>query len=152
MNSRRGFVAAVIATAASALTSKTSRADGIQAVGNQGQIVSTGDVYTRQAAGGVQYFDTRSGQWVTVQTVGNDLQIVATGNVYSEQSAAGQQTVYAPSGNDKGGKDHYDGNSGGNTCTPGESYQQGQCAYWCSDQCEWMQFCCPDTKKGKCCK
>jgi hypothetical protein len=143
MNSRRGFVGALIATAATALTSKISKADGIQAVSNHGQIVSTGDVNVRQSAGGYQYFNTRTGQWTAIQGVENGLQIVSTGNVNADQSAAGSQTVYAMDGNSGGGDK--------NTCTPGESYQSGNCAYWCSDQCEWMQFCCNDTKK-KCCK
>jgi hypothetical protein len=127
----------LLATAATAISTQISKADGIQAVSNHGQIVSTGNVNVRQAAGGYQYFDTRTGQWTAINTVGNDLQIVSTGNVGVDQSAAAEQAIY-------------DGSGGSSTCTPGESYQQGNCAYWCSDDCEWMQFCCNDKKK--CCK
>jgi hypothetical protein len=136
---RRGFVGALLATAATALTRSSSKADGIQLVTNHGQIVATGNVNVRQAAGGYQVFDTRSGQWTTIQEVSNGLQVVSTGNVNVDQSAAAEQTVY-----DSGG------GAGSSTCTPGESYQDGNCAFWCSDDCQWMQFCCQDKKK--CCK
>lgn len=135
---RRGFVAGAVA---SLLTAKSVKADGIQAVSNNGQIVSTGDVWVTQAAGGQQNVYDGSGRLIASQAVGNDLQIVSTGSVHSAQSAAGSQNVYGSGG---GG--------GGGSCTPGTYQQNGNCVQWCSDQCQVLSFCCDNKdKKGKCC-
>lgn len=139
---RRGFVGALLALAGTTLSSKITKADGvIQTVTNRGQIVSTGDVWVDQSAGGLQTVYDSTGRVIAVQDVGNGLQVVSTGDVHTTQSAAGQQTVYSQ----KGG-----GGGGGGQCDPGEYYQSGSCAYWCSDQCEWLQHCCDDKKK--CCR
>jgi hypothetical protein len=138
---RRGFVLGAVASLVGA---KAAKADGILTVSNRGQIVSTGDVYTRQAAGGTQIIYDSKGN--AIAAVSNDAQIVSTGNVYNEQSAAGTQAVYGSGGGGGGG------NSG--QCRAGEYQQQGNCVSWCSDQCEWLTFCCDnkDSNKKKCCK
>lgn len=122
---------------------KTAKADGIQLVTNHGQIVSTGNVNVRQAAGGYQVFDTTTGQWTAVQGVENGLQVVATGNVNADQSAAGTQFIQHDGGNESG------------VCSPGEYYEQDGCVIFCGeDGCSWYQHCCQSCPKpkGKCCK
>ena len=110
-----------------------------QVVTNSGQIVSTGDVVLRQAAGGTMEVLGRDGRWTAVQAVGNDIQIVSTGNVIADQSAAGSQTLIA------------DGSRGTNHCTPGEYAQADGCLVWCSDDGEWLQFCCQSScTTGRC--
>jgi hypothetical protein len=130
--------AAALAGAFAVITTRTSKADGILTVSNRGQIVSTGDVNVSQGASGVQtIYDERG---VAIGAVSNDLQIVSTGNVNASQAASGNQTVYGR------------GDQGGGSCTPGEYRQQDGCLIFCTDDCEWAQFCCDKAKKEKCCK
>lgn len=123
-----------------AITTRTSKADGILTVSNRGQIVSTGDVNVSQGASGQQTIYDEYG--TAIGQVSNDLQIVSTGNVNASQAASGNQSVYGSGG------------GGGGSCTPGEYRQQDGCLIFCSDGCEIKQFCCAQEKdkKGKCCK
>lgn len=140
MINRRMFAGALTAWAATIGIKESSKADGILTVSNRGQIVSTGDVNVSQAAGGVQTVYDSHGTAIGVTS--NDLQIVSTGNVNASQAASGSQTVFGSDGRD----------TSGSTCTPGEFYQDAGCLVFCSRLCEWTQYCCAKTQRGKCCK
>jgi hypothetical protein len=133
---RRHSLAAISGIVAGLVTKST--AAQVQTVGNQGQIVSTGDVTLSQDAAGNQVVYDVHGQIIATQAVGNDLQIVSTGDVIASQRAAGSQTVI--------------GSRSKGECAPGEWYQyaegDGGCLFFCNEECEWLQFCC--EKKAKC--
>lgn len=129
---RKNFIIAAIAALIPA-----KAAAQVQTVSNNGQIVSTGDVWVQQDAAGVQTVYDAQGRVVAVQAVGNDLQIVSTGDVISSQRAAGSQTVYGSSG----------------ICEPGEFVIHGCSIEICTERCEWKVMYCPgcrDKCRGKC--
>src|SRR3954467_8182813 len=101
MSNRRMFASALAALGTTTLFTR-AKADGIQLVTNHGQIVSTGNVNVRQAAGGTQVMNA-DGSWTAVQGVENGLQVVATGNVNADQSAAGTQSIQQSGGGNSGG-------------------------------------------------
>jgi hypothetical protein len=139
---RRSSIFALIGGAIG-LSQRKAAADGVQVIGNHGQIVSTGPVNVRQAAGGYQYMDS-NGNWVAIQGVSNDLQVVSTDAVNVDQSAAGQQAIQQSGG----------GGYNDQVCSPGEYYEEGGCLIFCAeDGCSWNQYCCqacPKPKKGCC--
>lgn len=125
--SRKAFIAGLLALI------PAKAAAQIQTVGNNGQIVSTGDVWVQQDAAGNQVAYNTSGQ-IIGQGVGNDLQVVATGSVTVGQRAAGSQTVYGSSG----------------ICEPGEFVIHGCSIEICTERCEWTLLKCPGCRDKGC--
>jgi hypothetical protein len=145
---RRLFTGSLLAASAALLNAKHALAQRTgQVVGNDAQIVATGNVFASQSAGGIQsvtaiYDD--NGTYLgysTGQAVYNEGQIVSTGDVYLDQSAAGRQEVYVQQGSV-------------GVCTPGEITSDG--LYCDVDGC-WQLFPCfcaqpvrRGCKRGRC--
>lgn len=128
---RRHALASLAAVVASLRLEQTQAQT--QVISNSGQIVSTDDVYVRQAAGGQQMvYNSSEGVW---QAISNDLQVVSTGSVVVDQTASGSQVVE---------------NASTFTCTPGDYVtNQNGCIDFCSLDCEWIMFCCNNKNRCK---
>lgn len=130
MNRRSSF--SVIAGGILGMIGRNAKAQS-QSVGNDAQIVSTGDVHLGQNAAASQTVVVRDGHGNIVggatQVVGNNGQIVSTGDVYVDQQASGNQQVYA---------DQQISQNGNVTCQPGEVWadaRNGQLWYCDNDEC-----------------
>lgn len=121
-----------------------------QGIGNDIQLVSTGNIDLDNAIGASQRVITVSDGYAVVgpngasQGVSNDVQIVSTGNISATNSVGADQEVYTEAV-------AYDDGS----CDPGEVRAQIETGilYYCAADCVWHPVpCCSNNgcKKGRC--